>query len=280
MSAFKISIQQFDTPYEVAPEVLVLEGSSGHEQVQNWHSFDAFIYDCIVKAKSVLKESDVQQPLIWLLPALPFQTDHKTLFINSLQQRYGIAVEQMIFEGANAMHSAIALAKEQNFSAFDVVAIDGVFKASKHNGFEYLGIAACKACGEFTQVGWALQSTSMCSSVDIAKHQPIHAELERILSLNEQKIDLVFAPGNGLESDDWVSYLPVLSKKINEQTMFQLPNYKLGKMGAIEGVVNLASLTNSALYAERFGQALIISQEYNKYQAVASYLWISKEMCN
>ena len=72
----------------------------------------------------------------------------------------------------------------------------------------------------------------------------------------------------------------MLSNKINEQTIFQLPNYKLGKLGALEGIINLATLTNSPFYNDSLSQALVITQESNKYQAVASYLWTSKEVCN
>lgn len=281
MSAFKINIDQFETPYKLSPEELLLEGGSSEGCIVPWHSTDAFVYDCIMKAKSVFKTDFAQNgTVLWLLPALPFQSELKTLFATSLQQCFGTPLEHLFFEGCHGIHSALMLAQQSSLENVTVIAIDGVFKANKREQFDYLGVAACTANIEFINTGWVLQSAEMVASIDLAKHNPIQGELKRVLSLNEQPIDIIFAPGNGVESDDWLNYLPVLSNKINEQTIFQLPNYKLGKLGALEGIINLATLTNSPFYNDNLSQVLVITQESNKYQAVASYLWTSKEVCN
>ncbi|MEI8618366.1 hypothetical protein P4S63_18305 [Pseudoalteromonas sp. B193] len=78
----------------------------------------------------------------------------------------------------------------------------------------------------------------------------------------------------------WLTNLELLSSLINEHTHYELPNYKLGKIGALEGLVNLYQLTSSPAIVNHFKHALVISQEQSKYQAAASYLWISEEVHN
>ena len=98
----------------------------------------------------------------------------------------------------------------------------------------------------------------------------------------KKRIDFICAPGNGVnhESDVWFTNLQLLSNLISEHTHYELPNYKLGKIGALEGLVNLYQLTSSPAIVNHFKHALVISQEQSKYQAAASYLWISEEVHN
>ncbi|MEI8666613.1 hypothetical protein P4S81_20050 [Pseudoalteromonas sp. B28] len=75
------------------------------------------------------------------------------------------------------------------------------------------------------------------------------------------------ATGNGVnhESDVWLTNLQLLSNLISEHTHYELPNYKLGKIGALEGLVNLYQLTSSPAIVNHFKHALVISQEQSKY---------------
>ena len=81
-----------------------------------------------------------------------------------------------------------------------------------------------------------------------------------------------------IDDDSWLNNLQLLTSLIDEHTYYELPNYKLGKIGALEGLVNLYQLTTSPAIVEHFSHALMLSQEQAKHQGAASYLWISEEV--
>ncbi|OLF74693.1 hypothetical protein AWH60_08630 [Pseudoalteromonas haloplanktis] len=279
MSAFSIEMVCFSAPNISSVDALLFDDNSAVFNELQWQSWDACVYDCIIKSKELMAEvTDSTLPMIWLLPALSFKDELKQLLTQSLQQLYPDHSNELIFHGATAAHSAIALAGEKKWQKFNVIALDATFKTNKQQQFVYQGVGGALAVVEMVPCGWSQVSHEIAASIDFSKHNQLAGMLTRLAEQTENKIDLIFAPGNGVDDDSWLNNLQLLTSLIDEHTYYELPNYKLGKIGALEGLVNLYQLTTSPAIVEHFSHALMLSQEQAKHQGAASYLWISEEV--
>lgn len=283
MSAFNIKIKCFCTPFSQDIDDLLYGDGSFTPEFDLWQSWDAFIYECIVKAKELfVKIDDLDTPLIWLLPALQYQEELKQLLITSLTQLFPKHAEHLLFYGAVGANAMIKLIEQKKWEKANVIALDATYKVDKHAEYLYQGIGAGLAVIETGATGWHQVSHEFASSIDFIKHNQLSALFSDIALNSKKKIDLIIAPGNGVDddSDVWLSNLQQISNLIDDNTRYELPNYKLGKIGALEGLVNLYYLVTSPAILNQVKHALLISQEHAKYQAVASYLWISEEVYN
>ena len=283
MKAFSIAVESFSSLFaNDIDEVLYGETSAANEH-QEWQSWDACLYDCIIKSKELFaKVEELQAPLVWLLPALAYQDELKQFLTNSLKQLYPAHVSHTLFYGTAGATALLVLAQENGWQKVNVIALDATFKVNKQGEFSYQGVAGILAVVTAKKAGWQQTSHHLAPSIDFAKHDQLPGMLEKIAQTAQSTIEVIFAPGNGIEpeSEVWLNSLQLLEQVINEHTHYELPNYKLGKMGALEGIVNLYQLATSPAIVGRYTHALVISQEQAKYQATASYLWISEEVHN
>lgn len=283
MKAFSVSIESFSSLFARDIDELIYGETSSINEHHGWQSWDACLYDCIIKSKELFaKVEDLQAPLVWLLPALAYQDELKQLLANSLKQLYPAHVSHTLFYGATGATALIALAQKNAWHKVNVIALDATFKVNKQGEFSYQGVAGMLALVTAKKAGWVQTNHYLAPSIDFIKHDQLSGMLEKIAQTAQPTIGVIFAPGNGIEpeSDVWLNSLQLLDQVISEHTHYELPNYKLGKMGALEGIVNLYQLTTSPAIVERYTHALVISQEQAKYQAAASYLWISEEVYN
>lgn len=283
MKAFSVSIESFSSLSTHDIDALIYGETSSINEHHGWQSWDACLYDCIIKSKELFaKVEDPQAPLVWLLPALAYQDELKQLLANSLKRLYPEHVSHLLFYGATGGSALIALVQKNAWHKVNVIALDATFKANKQGEFSYQGVAGILAVVTAKKVGWVQTSHYLAPSIDFIKHDQLSGMFVKTAQTAQQAIEVIFAPGNGIEpeSDVWLNNLQLLDQVINEHTHYELPNYKLGKMGALEGIVNLYQLTTSPAIVERYTHALVISQEQAKYQATASYLWISEEVHN
>lgn len=283
MSAFSIEINDFLVIAETSIDELVYGEITVASAKSVWQSWDICIYDCIVKSKALMANvEDLNRPLVWLLPALSYQNELKQVFESSLKQLYPDHVEHLLFYGATGAHALVALAKKNNWDKVNVIALDATFKANAQGEYSYQGVGGALATFEHVKSGWSQSSFELAPTVDFLKHNQLNGMFSRIAEQTQQPIDIIFAPGNGInpDGDVWVNNLQLLSTLINEHTHYELPNYKLGQIGALEGLVNLYQLTTSPMIVNHYEHALMISQEQAKHQATASYLWISEEVHN
>lgn len=283
MKAFNVNVSCFSTPLSQDIDTLLYADTPNPPDGIIWQSWNACIYDCIVKAKELFaKVEDSNLPLVWLLPALAYQDELKQLLAKSFKQLFPEHVEHLLFYGAVGANTLVQLAVQKKWHKANVIAIDATYKADKNNEWVYLGVGGALATIETAQIGWMQTSHDFAPSIDFIKHDQLGGIFSKIAQDNKDHIDLIFAPGNGIhqQSDVWLTNLQLLSNLINEHTHYELPNYKLGKIGALEGLVNLYQLTSSPAIVNHFKHALVISQEQSKYQAAASYLWISEEVHN
>lgn len=283
MKAFNVAIESFSSLHEHDIDELLYGETRSVNEHSRWQSWDACLYDCIIKSKELFaKLKDPQAPLVWLLPALAYQDDLKQLLTNSLKQLYPEHVSHTFFYGAAGAAALVTLARKNAWQKVNVIALDATFKVNKQGEYSYQGVAGILAVVTAKNTGWMQTSHHLAPSIDFAKHDQLPSILEKIAQTAQPTIEVIFAPGNGIEpeSDVWLNSLQLLDQVINEHTHYELPNYKLGKMGALEGIVNLYQLTTSPAIVERYTHALVISQEQAKYQAAASYLWISEEVHN
>ncbi|WP_278382098.1 hypothetical protein [Pseudoalteromonas distincta] len=283
MSAFNINMECFLAPFSQDIDELLYGEESASNEFKEWQSWNACIYDCILKAKELFaKVEDLQAPLVWLLPALEYQGELKHLLANSLKQLFPQHVSHILFYGATGANAMIELVQKNQWKKVNVLAVDATHKANINGEYTYQGVGGALATVIAVKTGWMQQSHELAPSVDFIKHNQLSGIFSNIALNSKKQIDFICAPGNGVnhESDVWLTNLQLLSNLISEHTHYELPNYKLGKIGALEGLVNLYQLTSSPAIVNHYKHALVISQEQSKYQAAASYLWISEEVHN
>ncbi|MEL0634486.1 hypothetical protein V6237_17050 [Pseudoalteromonas carrageenovora] len=281
MSAYNVNVDYLSTPISNNVDELLYGSANLTKDEQNWQSWDECIFQCVLKAKELFaKVEDLNTPLVWLLPALTYQDDLKQLLAKSFTQLFPDHVEHLYFYGAVAANKLMPLAKHKKWQKVNVIAIDAIFKAHNNCEYKYLGVGGALATLKSVNTGWMQLSHELSPSVDFIKHNQFSLLFGNIVKNNEHLVDIIFAPGNGItyESDVWLTNLHLLSNIINEHTHYELPNYKLGKIGALEGLISLYQLSSSPAIVNHFKHALVISQEQSKYQAVASYLWTSEEV--
>ncbi|KDC53939.1 hypothetical protein [Pseudoalteromonas sp. S3431] len=283
MSAFSVSIDYLSMPATTSVDELLYGDVTAALEGKKWQSWDVCIYDCIVKSKELInKVEDFNTPLVWLLPALSYQSELKQLLESSLKQLYPDHVEHLLFYGVTSAHVAVALTKKNHWKKVNIIALDATFKADASGQYSYQGVGGAFATLGAKKTGWSQVNYEITPSIDFVKHNQLNGMFTRVAEQAQQSIDIIFAPGNGINHDSevWLNDLQLLSALINEQTHYELPNYKLGQIGALEGVVNLYQLATSPVIENHCKHALMISQEQAKHQAVASYLWISEEAHN
>lgn len=283
MSAFSINMACLSTPNATNIDELIYDEIAAASSNVAWESWDVCIYDCIVKSKALMAQvSDFTTPLVWLLPALTYQDELKQLLENSLKQLYPNQVEYMLFYGTSSMHILVSLAKKYEWGKVNVIALDATYKATTQGQYSYQGVGGALATLEQQAHGWSQQSSEIAPSIDFTKHDQLSGMFSRITKQTQKPVDIIFAPGNGIhpDSDVWLNNLQLLNPLINEQTHYELPNYKLGNLGALEGLVNLYQLTTSPAIVNHCEHALMISQEQAKHQSASAYLWISEEVHN
>ncbi|WP_404343672.1 hypothetical protein [Pseudoalteromonas mariniglutinosa] len=281
MKALELTIDWLSIANITDIDQLLLEVDEQPIIAKSWSCWQTCLYDCLVQSKQLYSQiKDPQIPLIWLLPALSFNNELKQMLAASLKQLFATPDEHMLFFGASSMHAAIKLASNKNWQQANIAALDATYRVNAEGAFSYQGTGAALATLTFKNNGWIQQGYGLVPAVDFVTHSPVNGVLSQLLELNSQAIDVIFAPGNGIDTDDWLNYLPLLSRAINEHTHYQLLNYRLGKIGALEGLVNIYHLTSCSEHVMQYQHALMISQEQQNHQAAASYLWISEEIHN
>ncbi|WP_024607333.1 hypothetical protein [Pseudoalteromonas sp. TAB23] len=283
MNAFSLMLDYFSFPTAQSVDDLLYGDETSSLSEVNWQSWEVCIYDCIVKSKELMGQvKNLNAPLIWLLPALSYQSELKQVLQSSLQQLYPEHAQHFLFYGASSVHFAVGLAKKNEWVKVNVIAIDTIYKANKQGQYSYQGIGGAVTTLEQQTTGWSQISNEIVPSVDFIKHNQLNGMFTRLADQSQQLIDIIFAPGNGVnpESEVWLNELQLLSNLINDHTQYELPCYKLGQIGALEGLVVLYQLTTSPTIESHCKNALIISQEQAKHQGAASYLWISEEVHN
>jgi len=283
MSAFSLSIDYFSFPTAQSVDDLLYGDATSSSSEVNWQSWEACIYDCIVKSKELMGQvKNLSAPFIWLLPALSYQSELKQMLQSSLQQLYPDQAQHFLFYGTSSAHFAVALAKKNKWAKVNVIALDRIYKANKQGQYSYQGVGGVVAILEQQATGWSQTSSEIAPSVDLIKHNQLNGMFSKLADESHQFIDIIFAPGNGINPDSevWLNELQLLSNLINEHTQYELPCYKLGQIGALEGLVVLYQLTTSPSIESHCKHALIISQEQAKHQCAAAYLWISEEVHN
>ena len=283
MSAFDVQVDYFSTPSaNNVDEFLYGDPLPALTHVE-WKSWDVCIYDCIVKSKELMaKVDDTESPLVWLLPALSYQDELKQLLQSSLKQLYPQQTTNLLFYGSSSAHALIDLAKKNEWEKVTVIAIDATYKANAQTQYGYQGVGGLLATLQAKSYGWSQTSFELAPSIDFEKHNQLDGMFLRLVEQTKKPVDIIFAPGNGINhnSDVWLNSLQLLSPLINEHTHYELPNYKLGNIGALEGLVNLYQLTTSPAIVNHCEHALMISQEQLKHQSASEYLWISEEVHN
>ena len=111
----------------------------------------------------------------------------------------------------------------EKWQKFNVIALDATFKANKQQQFVYQGVGGALAVVEMVPCGWS-QVSHGATSIDYSKHNQLAGMLTRLAEQTENKIDLIFAPGNGVDDDSWLNNLQLLTSLIDEHTYSTIIN--------------------------------------------------------
>ena len=279
MTAFLLSVDYVSLPHASSIEELMIGDFVTKEKFSGDESWQSFTYDCILKAKSLfvsLKDSNL--PTIWLMPAWVFQSEQKEIVIESFYQLFAAKSEFVFFLGSSGIDAAIQFISEQGIDAANVIAIDGVYLPNSSSEYCYHGVGGIVATLDLTSVGWSQRFFCYEASIDFEQHDAFGALFKKAIEDVSVDIDTIFSPGNGIDEDGdiWLHSLQLLAPHLGKNIEYIFPVYTLGKLGAVNGVMNLYSLINNPNYSSQ-KHALMISQEQSVHQAVGVYIWKNEE---
>ncbi|SBS34735.1 hypothetical protein MSP8887_03239 [Marinomonas spartinae] len=279
MTAFSISIADVSLPHALSVDDVLTGSFLECDVVSGEMTWQAFTYDCIMKAKSLYPLlQDTSLPTIWLLPAWAFQYQQKEIVIETFNQLFSTTPELVFFQGSSGMDAAIKMMAEQGIDEANIIAVDGVYLANSSAEYCYYGVGGLTAKFEISPAGWSQRFFHYETTIDFIQHDAFKALFLDASEGLAVPIDIIFSPGNGVaqDGDTWLHSLQLLAPHLSEDIDYVFPAYLLGKIGAMSGVINLYSLINNPCYRDS-QHALMISQEQSVHQAVGSYVWTNEE---
>lgn len=280
MKAFSLFFNSLSLPYADDIDTLLYQPINTkvlNKEVPTWQGL---IYEYMVKSKELMNYIvDSTEPIVWLLPAWLYNPERIALLTASLQEQYNHFAQHLIFHGSSSVDSAIALAYENNWQHVNFIALDTTYRVDKNGQYLYQGIGGASATLSLSKVGWSQRYSELVPSIDFIKNNTLDGMLTRLAQTTEQPFDLIFTSSNGVqnENDAWLHSLQAISDKITDKTCYKFPQYTYGQIGALSGLINIYTLTTNPTIVEHNQCALIISQEIENHQAVASYLWVNEE---